>query len=192
MPTPQNIALFGGTFDPIHDGHLALSQKAVEEFQLDQVIFIPCRRSPHKENAPSVSDLDRLEMLNIASSNLSWATVDDYELKKPPPSFTWETVKHFKNELEGEPRFFLLIGMDQWLSLPEWKNIKILAQDLEFIVVGRNGQPAKPREGYSAHFIEGNHPASATKIREQLKKHQSSKWLDEKVLHYISKKGLYS
>ena len=191
MSELQKIAFFGGTFDPIHQGHLEVAQKAVHALQLDQVIFIPCRRSPHKTEEPGASDQQRLEMLKLATAPFPWAKVDDYELKKPPPSYTWESVKHFKKHLKGTPRLFLLIGYDQWASLPRWKNIETLAQDLEFIVVGRE-QQATPRPGYRAHFIEGNHPASASQIRAHLGEKKTPRWLSEDVLRYISKNALYS
>lgn len=79
-----HIAFFGGTFDPIHEGHLDVARKAVDALKLDHVIFIPCRRSPHKSEAPGASDDARLQMLKLATAELPWAMVDDYELRKPP------------------------------------------------------------------------------------------------------------
>ena len=191
MDVPQKIAFFGGTFDPVHEGHLEVASKAVAELELDQVIFIPCRRSPHKTALPGASDSDRLEMLKLATSALDWAVVDDYELQKPPPSYTWETVKHFKVSFSPKSRLFLLIGFDQWEQLPRWKEVQTLAKDVEFIVVGRSQNP-KPRDGYQAHFIAGNHPASASQIREDLTLKKTPKWLPSLVSAFISKKDLYS
>lgn len=191
MPSPRHIAFFGGTFDPIHEGHLEVAQKAVEALNLDQIIFVPCRRSPHKTESPGASDADRLKMLQLATAPYPWAIVDDYELKKPPPSYTWETVRHLENQFTFKARLFLLIGFDQWDALPRWKNIKTLAQDVEFIVVGRGKQP-KSRESYHAHFIQGDHPASASQIRADLKEKHPPRWLPATVEQYISKKALYS
>ena len=191
MADSQKIALFGGTFDPVHEGHLEIATKAVNRLGLDRVIFIPCRRSPHKTDLPGASDSDRLSMLELATAPLPWAVVEDYELQKPPPSFTWETVRHFTEELPPKTRLFLLIGFDQWKSLPNWKNIEALATDVEFIVVGRS-QQARPREGYQAHFIEGNHPASASQIRENLALGKAPRWLSTQVSDYIAEKNLYS
>lgn len=187
----RKIALFGGTFDPVHSGHLEAAKKAVEALQLDQVIFIPCRRSPHKIAGPSATDQDRLEMLKIATAEYPWAEVNDYEIKKAPPSYTWETVRHFKTRLDQNTQFSLIIGLDQWEKLPLWKNIKNLAQEVRFIVVGRTNHQLIPHQGFHVQFIDGKHPASASEIRSQIEKQEATPWLNEKVLHYIAKKSLY-
>lgn len=191
MTEGQKIAFFGGTFDPVHEGHLEIAQKAVTHLGLQRVIFIPCRRSPHKMDAPGADDSDRLKMLELATANLPWADVSDFELRKPPPSFTWETVRYFRKTLAKSTRLFLLIGFDQWENLPHWENIETLALDVEFIVVGRTKQP-QPREGYRAHFINGNHPASASEIRKNLSEGRKALWLHEDVAQYILEKDLYS
>ncbi len=191
MTGSQKIAFFGGTFDPVHEGHLEIAKKAVDQLKLDQILFIPCRRSPHKTEDPGASDHDRLHMLQLATAEIPWAKVDDYELEKPPPSFTWETVRHFQSQLPSQTRLFLLIGFDQWEALPRWKNIEILAQDVEFIVVGR-GKQATSRKGYRAHFIQGNHPASASQIRSALQNQIPTHWLHKAVQRYIGDKALYS
>ncbi|MEN8772697.1 MAG: nicotinate (nicotinamide) nucleotide adenylyltransferase [Akkermansiaceae bacterium] len=191
MTERQKIAFFGGTFDPIHEGHLEIAQKAVTQIGLKRVIFIPCRQSPHKTEAPSAADADRLKMLELATADLSWAEVSDFELKKPPPSFTWETVRHFRETLAKSARLFLIIGFDQWKSLPRWKNIETLALDIEFIVVGRTEQPHL-QEGYRAHFINGNHPASASEIRKKLSEGREDRWLHHDVAKHILEKDLYS
>lgn len=191
MPAPEKIAIFGGTFDPVHEGHLEIATKAVATLALNQVIFLPCRRSPHKTETPGASDAERLEMLKIATSHLPWAIVEDYELQKPPPSYTWETVRHLKQKLPPQTQLFLLIGLDQWNNLPRWQNTEALAADLEFIVVGRSGHP-RPRSGFRAHFIKGNHPASASEIRKILALGGTPDWLPPEVTRFISKKDLYS
>lgn len=191
MTGGQKIAFFGGTFDPIHQGHLDIAQKAVAQLGLQRVIFIPCKRSPHKPIAPRTKDIDRFEMLKLATTNYPWAEVSDYELQSPPPSFTWNTIKYFKGELKEPFSLFLIIGFDQWENLSAWKNIEIIARDVQFIVVGRSQQP-KPRKDFRAHFIEGNHPASASEIRKRLRKGRKNEWLPDKVAEYILKKHLYS
>ena len=191
MTLVPKIAFFGGTFDPIHQGHLEIAQKAVEKLGLERVIFFPCRRSPHKPDAPQAKDIDRLEMLKLAIENSPWAEVSDYELKREPPSFTWDTIEYFKRQLGESAALFLIIGFDQWEKLSSWKNIEMLARDLHFIVVGRSQQPM-PRKGFKAHFIEGNHPASASEIRKRIRKGLTNQWLPDKVAEYIGEKDLYS
>ncbi len=191
MTVGPKIAFFGGTFDPIHQGHLEIAQKAVDQLGLERVIFIPCRRSPHKPDAPQAKDIDRFEMLKLAIEKFPWATVSDYELQRDPPSFTWDTIKYFKRQLGESAALFLILGFDQWEKLSSWKNIEMLARNLQFIVVGRSQQPM-PRSGFEAHFIEGNHPASASEIRKRIREGRTNQWLADKVATYIGEKDLYS
>ena len=191
MPAPRRIALFGGTFDPVHEGHLEVAQKAVTGLSLDCIYFVPCRQSPHKDSRPGANDADRLTLLTLALEPFPWAHLDDLELKKPPPSYTWETVREFRKRFPPPNTLFLLIGQDQWEKLPTWKNHDFLAKNVEFIVVGRQDRP-QPRPGYHLHPIEGNHPASSSEIRRQLRNGKSPSWLPAPVSSLIREKGLYS
>ena len=83
MSAPFRIALFGGTFDPIHEGHLEIAEKAHTALSLDQVLFLPCRQSPHKKSGPLASEEDRLQMIKLATQELDWASVSDFELQPP-------------------------------------------------------------------------------------------------------------
>lgn len=187
---PRNLALFGGTFDPVHEGHLDIARKAHETCHLDEVIFIPCRQSPHKNSVPAVSETDRLAMLTLATRDLPWASVNPLEINAPPPSFTWKTAEILRAQNPPNTRFHLLIGLDQWKNLPFWQCADRLAASLHFIVVGRDGQPA-PRVGYDATFIFGDHPASASDIRARLALDQAPDWLPPQVSHYIEQRNLY-
>ena len=191
MSRPSRVAIFGGTFDPIHLGHLEIANKARTALQLDRVIFLPCRQSPHKSSAPGASDEQRLEMIQLVSKDYPWAEVSDHELSQAPPSYTWESVRHFKSTLPESTRLFLILGLDQWTSLPTWAHPERIARDVELIVVGRNGTPS-PREGYQAHFLPGNHPASSSEIRSALASGEDPKWLPGKIRTFLSENGLYS
>ncbi len=184
MNRQRRIAFFGGTFDPIHLGHLEIAQKARCALQLDEIIFIPCQQSPHKDSAPGANNEQRLHMLHLVTAPLTWARVSDFELTSPPPSYTWHTLHQLAPTLPKSARLFLLIGHDQWLALPRWKNPDQIAAMVEFIVVGRDGE-ASPRKGYRAHFLKGNHPASASAIREALAQNQPASWLSPAVHDYL-------
>ncbi|MGJ8698006.1 MAG: nicotinate (nicotinamide) nucleotide adenylyltransferase [Verrucomicrobiaceae bacterium] len=189
MDSPK-IALFGGTFDPVHTGHLEAALKARSTLDLDQIIFLPCRQSPHKHSGPAASDQERLEMLQLSTADLPWAQVSDFELNRALPSYTWETIRDLKPSLPDHSDLYLLIGLDQWEALPRWTHPEKIAAEVEFIVVGRDGSPS-PRQGYRAHFIPGDHPASASEIRRLLASKKPAPWLHPEVANFISRKHLY-
>ncbi|MCH7225569.1 nicotinate (nicotinamide) nucleotide adenylyltransferase [Haloferula sp. A504] len=191
MTPPQSIALFGGSFDPVHLGHLEIARRSVEATGLDQVRFLPCRQSPHKKAAPGASDQDRLRMLEIAVADLPWAVVDDFDLRSPAPSYSVRTVLHMRQEFP-DARLFWIVGLDQWLALPQWRDPEILAAHLEFLVFSREGVPV-PRPGWRMQRVAGDHPASATRIREALRQgDEIPPWLPQGVLDYVRRHRLYT
>ncbi|MEK7952465.1 nicotinate (nicotinamide) nucleotide adenylyltransferase [Luteolibacter soli] len=191
MSGPHRIALFGGTFDPIHLGHVEIARLAKELLELDQVRFLPCHTSPHKVGVTSAPAADRLEMARLATRDLPWAVVDDFDLSRPPPSYSYETAEEMARRFPGA-RLFWLMGADQWRALPRWKNPERLAGLVEFIVFARDGAP-EPHAGWTMHFLKGTHPASATAIRQALASEESdTPWLDPEVKNFIRLRHLYA
>ncbi len=187
----RKIALFGGTFDPVHLGHIHLATLAKDALDLDEVRFLPCRISPHKTGARPTGGGDRCEMLKLATAHLTWAVVDDYELHRPAPSFSYQTAEAMAAALPGS-RLFWIMGGDQWLALPEWKHPERLAAIVEFVVLARGAATIEPREGYRLHVVMGEHPASATEIRESFAKgDETHPWLNPELSRWISNKCLY-
>ena len=190
MPAPEKIALFGGTFDPVHRGHIHLATLAKEALELDEVRFLPCRISPHKVGSAPASGEDRCEMLRLATAGLPWVVVDDFELRQPGPSFSYQTAEAIADRFPAA-RLFWIMGFDQWDSLPRWKNPERLAELVEFIVLAR-GETPHPREGYRLHVIRGEHPASATAIRHAIFRGElGHPWLLPAVAEWIAENGLY-
>lgn len=190
---PQNIGLFGGTFDPIHLGHSHIAEAAIRECSLDQLIFLPCRKSPHKTGVQHASGTDRLNMCRLATAGLDKVLVDDFDLTAPEPSYSWRTVEHMQQRFP-DARLFWLMGTDQWQALPRWNRSEHLASLVEFIVFTRGETPAS-RDGYRMQVISGHHPASATQIRAAVAEgddQQLHAWLAPDVLHYIRKHQLYT
>lgn len=190
----QRIGLFGGTFDPVHLGHVAIASSAREAAGLDRVLMIPCRISPHKTNGPPpASGEDRLQMLRLAFMDHPWADMDDCELRRDGPSYSWETATSYQTS-HPECRLFWIMGEDQWTALPKWRHPERLADLVEFLVFTRGARAPEPRSGYRARFLPSVHPASATKIRQDLSSgtHEApSKWLCPEVLQWIVSQGLY-
>ena len=189
MNSPRRIGLFGGTFDPVHLGHLHLANVAREALALDEVRFIPCTISPHKLNSQPASAEDRLEMLRLATVDLPWAVVDDIEVTSTEPNYSYRTAERMRDRFP-DARLFWIMGGDQWEALPRWKHPEILAAIVEFIVLARNDSP-QPREGYRMHLVNGEHPASSTRIRESVTKVMEDQHVSKEVAGWIIRQRLY-
>jgi nicotinate-nucleotide adenylyltransferase len=138
----MRIGLFGGTFNPIHRGHLRAALEVKKDFNLDQVSLIPAALPPHKTPGVVANADDRLEMIHLAISDLSGLTVSDVELNRPGPSYTIDTVRYFKRTLTDDSRLYLIMGLDAFLEIDTWKSYAELLEQIAFIVM------ARPDEGY--------------------------------------------
>lgn len=186
----EKIALFGGTFDPVHAGHVHMANIARQALGLDEVRFLPCQISPHKTGCAPAPAAARLEMLRLATADLPWAVVDDFEVRREGPSFSYQTAEVMAARFP-EAKLFWLMGGDQWDALPHWRHPERLAVLVEFIVITR-GQPLPRRDGYVLHMIKDGHPASATAIREAISRGASThQWLAPAVAKWIAGHGLY-
>ena len=189
MANMRKIGIFGGTFDPVHLGHLHLASLAREALALDEVRFLPCQVSPHKTGTPPASGTDRLAMLRLATADVPWAVVDDSELHENGPSYSFETAEALAARFSGA-RLFWIMGGDQWRALPSWKNPERLASCVEFAVLARGTVP-EPRDGYRLHPIIGEHPAAATQIRAAISAGKLPRWLHPEVMRVIDSRELY-
>jgi nicotinate-nucleotide adenylyltransferase len=190
----MRIALYGGSFDPIHLGHLAVAQAALRQVHLDQVCFIPCKQNPLKQTHPGAEDRHRLEMVLAAVQRLPWARVSDWELERSSASYSWQTVEHFRSRWPAA-KLFWIVGGDQWEALEKWAKPEYLAAQVEFIVFPRHGQPLQPKLPFIAHFLEGRVDVSSTRIREHLAAGRPPEELEGQlplsVLRYIEQHALY-
>ena len=191
MKEAKRIALFGGTFDPVHAGHLFIARSAFKQCALDQVIFLPCRHSPHKSSATTATVNQRLEMLRLATSGTPWMSVDDFDAFGSEPPYSYLTAGHFAEQFP-EASLFWIMGFDQWNALPRWKHPEILARYVTFLVFARNECPEE-KTGYRMIALQGTHPASASALRcVNSPDHLKMEWLQADVLHYIKTSGLYA
>ncbi|MEM6911717.1 MAG: nicotinate (nicotinamide) nucleotide adenylyltransferase [Verrucomicrobiota bacterium] len=191
MLRPPRLGLFGGSFDPIHSGHLGLARAAVAQAGLDQIMFLPARRSPHKAQGPIASDAQRLAMLHLAVTGFPEAVVSDFELQAPPPSYSWETALHFQDLRKGAQLYWLL-GLDQWNALDRWRHPERLAETVEFLVFARDGQEMASHP-YPHQRLTGTFPFSSTQIREALAQGDPAPpdSLPPAVKDFIEKQQLY-
>jgi nicotinate-nucleotide adenylyltransferase len=165
----KRIGLFGGTFNPIHLGHIQVIQEVKKGFGLDKIFIIPSALPPHKEPDGLVEAADRIEMIRLAFSNHPDFAVSDVELKRPGPSYTIDTVRHFKSILSEDSELFLIMGLDAFLEIDTWKSYKNLFLRIPFIVMSRSssGQGAtvfgrKPIEDYLKSRISEGYKLSAS------------------------------
>ena len=141
----KRIGLFGGTFNPIHLGHVQVIQEVKRGFGLDKIFIIPSALPPHKAPDGLMDAGDRIEMIRLSFSNHPDFSVSDVELNRSGPSYTIDTVRHFKSILPEDAKLFLILGSDAFLEIDTWKSYKDLFLLIPFIVMsrgteGRNGR----------------------------------------------------
>jgi nicotinate-nucleotide adenylyltransferase len=180
------IGIYGGTFDPIHHGHLILAREARERLGLDKLIFVPARIAPHKR-APFASAELRLSMLQAAVAGEKGLEVDDCELRRPPPSYTIDTVESVQAR-ESDAEIYYLIGEDNLTGLANWRQFDRLQKIVRFVVLDRTG--AEATHGYP--IIARKIDISATGIRKRVASGQSIRYLvPESVEEIIRRNNLY-
>ncbi|NIA08102.1 MAG: nicotinate-nucleotide adenylyltransferase [Actinobacteria bacterium] len=200
----QRIGLLGGTFDPIHLGHLLLAVHSYEKLDLDRVIFIPARIPPHK-GQPAASAEQRLQMVRLAVGNDERFLVCDCELSRTSTSYTIDTVKKLQQSLGSNTQLFWLIGSDMLEDLPNWREVNKLVDMIDIVVVQRAGQPSADFSALQPSLtveqikrIQGQAinvsliDISSTMARERIAQGLSLRYfVPESVEKYIAKNKLY-
>jgi nicotinate-nucleotide adenylyltransferase len=190
----MKIGILGGTFDPVHIGHLALARAAQKQFQLDKILFIPAYLPPHKTGIDSVSPAHhRYRMVELAIQNEPDFIISDIEYLKEGPSYTVETLELLKIQYPHE-ELFLILGEDNLSTLPQWKNPSKILSMVKILVARRFGTANQTSAvGNIAWIAMPMMPVSASKIREQIRKGQMSQTLDlsPAVEDYIRRTKLY-
>ena len=179
----RKIGVYGGTFDPIHHAHLILAREAQESFALEKVIFVPAAISPGKD-APQASPETRLSMLRVAIENESMFDIDDCELRRPPPSYTIDTIEQIHRR-EGEVEIHCLIGEDNLRSLSGWHRFDELKTLVRFVVLDRSGSQAK----HPYQFVRRRIDISATEIRKRVASGQSIRYLVPEAVEKMIRQG---
>lgn len=196
----KKIGLFGGTFDPIHIGHIKIAEAARDKAKLSEVIFIPAGEPPHKTEKKQENKEDRLEMTKLAVSRHQFFSVSDYEIKLKEKSYSLNLIKHFK-KVYPEDKLYFIIGADSLYDLPEWYHYEEFMTLCEFIVISRPGIKKEhllnkfsgKEKPFRAFFIDNiNIGISSTQVRQLLKEGESVRQLvPAEVCDYIEKHGLY-
>ena len=136
-PSPK-LGFFGGSFDPLHRGHLELARCVTEQMGLERLYFVPAAQNPHKPTGPIASGELRLQMIRATIASEPTLGVIDWELNQPPPSYTRRTVAHLEKTFP-DAALHWLIGADQLPALAQWQEIESLAKVVTFILLARPG-----------------------------------------------------
>lgn len=193
----MKIGVFGGTFDPVHSGHVDFVKTAIAELSLDLVYVMPNGNPPHKEER--TDGYDRLKMVEIAFRNLEKVRICDYEIKKEEHSYTYETLTDFK-KMHPEDDIYFLMGMDNLGYFPKWRHPEIICSLAKLVFLGRDGyeqteegvKAIREQFGVEPVLIPFDWDVSSTELREEL---GQGTYLFHKlpflVYQYIIRKGLY-
>ncbi len=192
--------LYGGTFNPIHRGHLDICIRAREAVDGDRVLLMPAALPPHKFSGWLAPDQDRLAMCSLAGQGLGFFQVSDEELRRGGRSYTVETLRRLTAK-EPEEHFWLLIGSDMFLTFTQWREWREIARMASLLVASREDgdreellaqQKALQKEGIDSLLLDNPPlPMSSTEIRRELRETGNSKKIPPEVLAYIRKRGLY-
>ncbi len=191
----MKIGFLGGSFDPVHFGHLIAAQDVYEQYHFDRLFLVPAAQAPLKaQDMQSVTE-DRLAMLRAACEWDHRLEIADYELNKGGVSFTIDSVRHFRQQFPQDELFWI-IGGDQLPLLHKWKDINQLASMVEFIFLERPGHPSKPHTdipGLRLHRCDGHLiEISSSELRQRVRHGRSLNYFcPQKVIAYIESKKLY-
>lgn len=200
---PGKIGIMGGTFDPIHYGHLVTAEAAREKFCLDKVIFVPSGNPPHKKNKEISPGIDRVNMTVLATANNPYFEVSDIELKRDGYTYTVDTLKEFIKIYGENTRFYFITGADAVMEILTWKDVSTILKLCRIVSAYRPGSDINKFRSMvdelekvhrsNIHLIEVPALAiSSTEIRQRVKSGITIKYLlPEKVEKYILEKGLY-
>lgn len=130
--------VFGGSFDPIHNGHLIVIQEMIEVLSLDRLFLVPAARSPHKPQGTSLPESVRLDAIRAATTDLPRVMIEDCELKREPPSYTISTLHHL-DRLHPDAAWYLILGADSLIDFPQWKDAPEIARRCTLALATRPG-----------------------------------------------------
>lgn len=198
----RKIGILGGTFNPIHNGHIQMAEYARSELRLDKVIFIPTYTPPHKDSVNLTSEAHRLKMCRIACEVSNSFEVSEIETERKGKSYSCDTLTSLK-EIYPEDELYFIMGADMFLCLEKWKNPEIIFEKADIIAIPRNINEANELEQYyysvlkdmgaRAHILPKSVvQVSSTFIRENIEdKNSALKFLNENVYKYIVENNLY-
>lgn len=204
MPGAARVGWLGGSFDPVHEGHLHIARGAADALRLDRVLLVPAHVPPHKRDRRMAPDADRLALLGLACAADPRLQPCDVELRRGGVSWSIDTARELLAGLPAGSRLFAIVGADTLADLPTWREAAELLRLVTFCPVARAGRepdPApllslagpEPVERIRAHVLRlPEHPASSTAVRTALLAGQDPHWIPAPVLAEIRRRRLYT
>ena len=190
----MHIGILGGTFDPIHIGHLIVAETAREALGLEKVIFVPAGVPVHRDLAEAQAE-DRYRMVLLAIDGNPGFAASDFEIKRQSPSFSYEMIQHFSEQYGTEAKLYLILGADAFQEIGTWYKINSLARLVTFVIAGREhaNYPEELPEGIkSQELAMGFFSVSGHGIRRRVKEGESIRYLvPQPVRQYIIEHKLY-
>jgi nicotinate-nucleotide adenylyltransferase len=198
MRERKRIALYGGTFDPVHSGHLEVARRVSELFEIERVIFIPAQLAPHKRGRPVTAPIHRYAMLALATQDDARLLISTFELDAPDRRYTVDTVAHFQRTFGEDTELFFIMGADSWSEIKTWRDWERLLKMTSHIVVTRPGYemtPAPPELKEQILFSDAvMKDISATNIRRLANEgryEELEQMVPGSVANYIRKYEIY-
>ncbi|MGM9975158.1 MAG: nicotinate-nucleotide adenylyltransferase [Clostridiaceae bacterium] len=198
----KSIGILGGTFNPIHNGHLYIASEAMEELKLSEVLFIPAGNPPHKNDSAILEASIRGEMTKAAIKDYKGFTYCDYEINKKSYSYTYETLQYLK-DIYSNTKFHFIVGADSLINLHKWKNVPEILKLAQLVVLMRPGYSREElyqvkkntEENYGAEIILLEllqMDISSWDIRKRIQENKNYQFLlPKEVFNYIEANGLY-
>lgn len=190
MSQKRKLALYGGSFDPVHEGHLGLLEATHQQLGIEKIVLMPCKQSPHKSRAPLASDSQRLEMCQLATQGLSYLEVSELELERAGEvSYSWMTAERYRS-LYPETELYWILGTDQWEALERWTRHEYLSELVTYIVVERQ-RLVIPKPDVRHLVVSYDSPVSSTAIRDAFAQGEQVTGVTAEVAEYIAAHRIY-
>lgn len=198
MDARKRIALYGGTFDPIHLGHLEIARRVLELFEIEKVLFVPAQSPPHKVARPVTEPIHRYAMLALATQNDPDLSISTFELDAPDRRYTVNTVEHFQNVFGESTELFFIMGADSWSEIKTWREWERLLGMINHIVVTRPGYEIaeapvefKQRVFFTDAVLKDISATNIRRLASEGRMEELAKLVPEPVAEYIKKYQIY-
>lgn len=193
--TSQNIGFYGGSFDPIHNGHLELAKDLLEQAKLHRILFSPANQAPLRDHSYAASPIDRFAMVSAAVADNPGLEAIDLEIQEGGTNFTVDTLRMLKRKMPNAI-FSVIIGADQLEKLPRWQRIEELSKETEFLVLARPGHKLSPPSELTdlrmRSFDTREFEVSSSEVRNRIREHLSFQELvPPPVASIITQRKLY-